>query len=406
VQRTSRPHPLTCGARSWRSLLGMLCALVLIVSSCGAFSSSEVSTSGQSSDNPSQDDSYAPSDPVRVEEEPVSQQERDFEYESPIAEFFGQDTGSFEFDEAAMIEMQREAERLITACMIGQGFEYTPPDMSQMMGFMGPPDFEVDRDSPEWTEIYGFGITTQRFPQSMVGDLVGFPDIPFNEPDFDFVDPNQEYVDGLSDGERDAYYAALYGQPTEFEGDVIPDPSMFEPSGCQAEAFMNGPGGFGDENMRDFQEAFGDQMQSLYDRIESDSRIVAFNAEISACVSESGMNWTNMKDLRKRFESRLNDLQPDMMRNVDPFAEAGLNPEEMSERELDEFYTEMNRLSPEALFKLGELQSEEIALAKAVTDCGGGPKAGEQLFQEVRVELEQAFVDDNAEALAEFAPDN
>ncbi len=93
-----------------------------------------------------------------------------FEYVSPIADFLGQDINRFDFDEAAAIEQQREAERVIALCMAEKGFEYPPTNASQMVSFRGPQD-DFDPGSDEWINKYGFGISTQRFPQSMVGDL-------------------------------------------------------------------------------------------------------------------------------------------------------------------------------------------------------------------------------------------
>ena len=145
-------------------------------------------------------------------------------------------------------------------------------------------------------------------------------------------------------------------------------------------------------------------MRTIQERVEADSRVVAFNTEISACVAEAGMEWTSLNDVYEQFEPRLNQLQPAMFGAGDPFADAGLDPEEMSERELEEFIIEMNRLDPESLAILAEIQSDEIALASVVITCGGGPLNEQVLMSDVRVEYERAFLNENAEALAEFVP--
>lgn len=51
---------------------------------------------------------------------------------------------------------------------------------------------------------------------------------------------------------------------------------------------------------------------------------------------------------------------------------------------------------------LAEVQAEEIVLAKAVIACGGGPLNEQVVMSEVPVEYEQVFLDENAEALADF----
>ena len=170
-----------------RGRIYLLIVLAVFSSSCGG-SSSGTDTATAAADGP--------------------QSFEDFEYVSPIADFLGQDINRFDFDEAAAIEQQREAERAIASCMAEKGFEYTPTDANQMVSFRGPQD-DFDPGSDEWINKYGFGISTQRFPQSMVGDLAGFSDEGFFGPEVDFVDPNQEYVEGLSEGEREAYQEAL-----------------------------------------------------------------------------------------------------------------------------------------------------------------------------------------------------
>lgn len=367
-----------------RVVLGLLIAGALMVG-CGSGSGS-TSVATQSDDAPAESTSFA-----------------DIEYQSPLADFLGQDTNGFEFDEAAMLEEQRNAERAIVECMAEKGFEYQPQDVEQMMSFSGPPSDEFEPGSTEWINKYGFGISTQRFPQSMVGDLVGMSDEGFMGPGEDFVDPNAEYVDGLSDGERDAYFEALHGQPPDFGPEGPDEDFVFEPDGCQFEAFRDGPGGGGDSNVRDFYQAFGDEVQALQERIEADGRIVAFNAEVSSCVAEAGMEWTSIRDVYEQFEPRMRELQPQAFSGGDPFEAAGLDPENMSDRELDEFYMELNRLDPGQLALLAEIQAEEIALAQEVIACGGGPVNEQVIRNEVRVEYEQAFLDENAEELAEFA---
>lgn len=365
-------------------VLGPICAVVLLAVACGGSDGTSLATGAQAD---------------------VPTSFEDIDYQSPLSDFLGQDVGQFDFDEAEMIEQQRESERATAACMAEAGFEYIPQDMSEMMSFGSPFQGEFEPGSDEWIDKYGFGISTMRFPQSMVGDLVGMDDEGFMGPDQEFVDPNREYVEALSEGEREAYQEALFGLPPDFgsEGPSEEDMFDFQPSGCQFEGFQDGPFG-ADSTVSEFYRAFGPEVQALNERIDADSRVVAFNTEISECVAEEGMDWTGMQDLYEQFEPRLNKLQPQAFMSGDPFEAAGLDPEEMSEQELNDFFNEMNRLDPEQLVLLGEIQADEIALAKAVKSCGGGPIAELIVRNEVQVEYEQAFLDENAEALAEFAP--
>jgi hypothetical protein len=205
-----------------RAFIGSLIATALLITACGSSPATTASAAAAGDDGP--------------------QSFEDFEYQSPLADFLGQDINRFDFDEAAAIEQQREAERAIAVCMTEKGFEYIPQDASQMMSFSGPPQAEFEPGSDEWINKYGFGFSTQRFPQSMVGDLVGTNDEGFFGPDEDFVDPNREYVEGLSQGEREAYQEALYGRPPDFGPEGPGEDFNFEPNGCQFESFRNGPG--------------------------------------------------------------------------------------------------------------------------------------------------------------------
>lgn len=347
-------------------------------------------------------DTEAAADPDRPESF------EDIEWESPLGEFLGWDTSvDFSSDDAQAeeAEKQRQVEELTAACMREEGFEYTPVDYSQFQGFSDV-DEEFPWGSRAWTEKYGFGITTQRFAQSEVGpDLVGYDDSQFESIDEEFVDPNQEYVESLSEAEQQAYYEVLYGEEpeipegaTEEEMDAIYQD--FQPSGCNNEAFeevydFNGAGG--DE----FYNEFGEELDALYERLESDPRVVDYRAQVSACVSEKGFEYTNMESLYEYFESKMTGIGYQFSEQ-DPLIEAGLDPTTMTDEAIDEFYQNLNQLDDEDRAALTELQAEELGMAAAVDECGGG-MLDEQLFMsDIRVEMEQAFLDENMDRLSEY----
>lgn len=338
----------------------------------------------------------------------------DIEYRSPIADFLGVDYTDNEAMEEEFAAMEAEAEIATAQCMQALGFEYIPRDTSADGAFFGGPG-EQDWFSDEWVDIYGFGISTQYFPQSMVGpNLVGFPDEDFGPgPGEGPTDPNEAYVASLSDGARDAYYAALYGDAPTF------DPSMtdeemnaamqdFVPAGCANEAreamYNNGPG---DGNEQAFYEAFGDQLDQLYERAQADPRVVEFRAAVSACVAEAGLSYEDggMEALYQMFEADLSGIGTGQF--GDPFAGTGLNPDDMSQEELDEFFADLGppRLSVEDQSALAQIQARELKLARAVVDCGGGPLNEEFFLSDIRVEYEQRFLDENAGELDQFRND-
>jgi len=330
---------------------------------------------------------------------------------SPLADFLGQ--GDFFSDpeaaQAQWAEEERERQDIIASCMQAQGFEYTPVDYSQFASF--EQDLE-DYGSDEWVAEWGFGITTQRFSQQQVGpNLKGWEDQGFEDEAQEFVDPNQDYIEGLSQEEQDAYYEALYGgdnffpevdeSMSEEEQEAIFEDLTWEPQGCEGEAF-------GEDAGFSFYQDFEDELQDMEKRFEADPRVAERRQEVTSCVADKGLIFTDMDSIYERFEEEIQAMDP--YANGD-FAEPdfGISEEEMaqmSEEELDEFFNDFEfvepELSDEDKAKLGELQTEEIELAVAVNECGGGFEQEYGQLADIRAEYEQDFLDTYADQLAEY----
>lgn len=372
-------------------LAALLAALALLAAACGGSDSTAVDTGAADDGRPASFE--------------------DLDFSSPIGDLLGFDMTDQDAMEQEFQDMERRAEEVIASCMRDQGFEYTSRSMDTSI-FVGGPFGGSDGlayYSDEWVDKYGFGVSTQRFPQSEVGaDLIGFDDE--SMPDMDdpgMGDPNQEYLEGLSDGEREAWDKALWGEPPDFSmmDEEDSESFMFEPEGCQGEAFEQvynaGPGG--DFDQQGFFESFGDELESMQERAESDPRVVEYRNRVADCVAEKGFVWDGTQQPWEYFEAKLGDIGRSGMMNGDPFEAAGVNPEEMSEREMEEFFAEMNRLSPEDRDKLAAVQAEELELARIVVDCDGGELNEQYFLGEIRQEMEQDFVDRNADEIATFA---
>ena len=322
---------------------------------------------------------------------------------SPIAEFLGVDFSDSEASQARYVEEERARQEVIAACMREQGFDYTPIDPEQYT-FFGEVDDEVEWGSDEWVATYGFGISTMRFSQDEVGpDLVGYDDSAFVEEDF--VDPNEDYIQSLTTEEQDAYYAALYGDPDDFPAfdETLSDEELeaqfedfeYEPQGCEGEAWTES----GDP-YQGFYTEFGDELDEMYQRIESDPRIVEAEAEVADCVADKGFTYDGMENLYMQFEEELSTIDeavgyPGEDLSDDDFAS-------MSEEEIEAIFNQPRELSDEARSQLADIQARELELAAAVNECGGGFAAQENLYAEIVAEYEQEFLDDNADRLAEF----
>ncbi|MEL6985461.1 MAG: hypothetical protein AAFO29_23725, partial [Actinomycetota bacterium] len=257
---------------------------------------------------------------------------------------------------------------------------------------------------------WGFGITTQRFSQDQVGpNLKGWDSSRMQEEADEFVDPNSDYVESLSPAEQEAYFEALYGGDDAFptfdesmseeEQEAIFEDMTFEPQGCEGEAF-------GEDSGFSFYMEFEDELQDMEERFEADARVAERRQEVTSCVADRGHDYTTMEALYERFES---DLQA-----IDPYSEGfepdfGISEEEMaqmSDEELDEFFNDFQFVEPELTEEdkaiLGELQTEEIELAVAVNDCGGGWEQEYENLSDIRAEYEQEFLDTYSDQLEEF----
>lgn len=327
------------------------------------------------------------------------------EWESPLAEYMGLDVG-FDFSDEGEAEAQQlEINEMVTACMAAEGFEWKPDPRESMMA--GPPldDEGLEWGSDEWTAKYGFGISTMAFPQETVGpDLLGSNDS-FMMEEEEGTDPNATYVESLSEAEQEEFYATLYGDDQgpdidfeamteeEIEAAMEEYYSDFIPTGCMNEA-QDDVMGFGGSGY--FME-FQDELQNMYEQIEEDPRIAALDQEIASCVSDKGLVYTDMQAVYEDLEERMQPLYEEAY-NQGP--DEILSDEEMasmSEREMQELFGP--KLSDEARATLAEIQTDELALATAVQECGGNEEARFEVYQEVSIEYEERFIEQNRAAL-------
>lgn len=326
---------------------------------------------------------------------------------SPLAEFLGQPGFGFSGDneeaQAQFAEEERARQEKIATCMKEQGFEYIPRDNSDFSIVTG--EDGIDYESREYAEKYGFGITTQHFSQEEVGpELVGHDFADFEESMDD--DPNNAIVEAMDEGEREAYYEALYGDEDDFpqfdpetmtdeELEAMEEEFVFEPQGCEGQAWA-------EDASNSFYQDFSDELDAMYEAIEDDPRLKEREQEVSECVAGEGLEFDGFDDdLYERFEEDLNRI--DEM--IGGFPGEDLTEEDfaaMTEEQLDELFNQPREFTPEARTLLGELQAKEVELAVAVYDCGGSFEDNRELYAEVTAEYEERFLADNADRLAEY----
>lgn len=344
-------------AKSRISALVLLCVAALLASACGGGTSSS-----DSADVAPATDSDAGTQVDTTSSGDTSSGSSD----SPIGDLLGIPFTDDDAMEQYFSDLSRRAEVKIAECMLAQGFEYQVVDFGNLGAISSATDFE----SREFVEAYGFGIASNPFEESFEA--------------FDtFVDPNQEYIMALSDGEREAYQTALSGGLPDFGSDDI---QSFQPSGCQGGAYDE-LFSFG----RVF-EQFGDEFEEIEEAFNADPRIIEATSGWSSCMTEAGYRFTDVEsaqaDIERRYEA--------IVRDPDAFAEDGAPP--IAGGSDDENITVFGpqTLNPEFQARVDDLAVEERAIALASWDCNGPLRAIEG---DIQVEYERRFVEENGDAI-------
>ena len=288
----------------------------------------------------------------------------------PLEKMWTEAYGEFNPDQANA--QQARMEQLVAECMSEQGWEYTPVDSSQMDPGISYPNESADPDEPQWgTEEYaklrGYGITTW---DTDSGSATSEPmPEPIDEPSAP-TDPNQVYVESLSETAQKEYWEALNGpQPTEEEmtsGEWEYDP---ENAGCYGEASAEV---YSAANIWEDEKYKGlvDEMNLIYTQIENDPKITEAKAAWSACMADAGH--PGLADTNAAQEQLYTALNAYWEKGEEPPADV-----------------------------LAALREREIALATADFQCA--KKADVNKVQvEVQHRVEQEFIDKHKAELEEL----
>jgi hypothetical protein len=193
--------------------------------------------------------------------------------DSPLQEYMSVIYGNQDQDD--FDKQQMEVEELVAVCMADEGFEYIPVDQSQ--GTVISTDEGEDTNTEEWVASHGYGMSQT---QEEIDEQ--------NEGAEEFVDPNQPYVESLSEGEMTAYYEVLYGvTPTDEE--LNEDGSYdynWENAGCQGAAQHEVQG----ENIYEQEEhkALFDSINDMYISLQESPDVKKLDAEWATCMADAG----------------------------------------------------------------------------------------------------------------------
>lgn len=321
-----------------------------------------------------------------------------------MADFFGYGNEDPEAQEAEFREQEARIQEAVRQCMAEAGFEYQPalpPEGSFMVG--------EEWDEEEYVKTQGFGITTWYGNEELTeGPVV----------EEEWVDPNQEMLEAMSESEATAWNEALYGTQEEQEASQI---SRVDPETGEEYFEMTGygPGCFGEAQEAEYGDMEATQelwtelqpaMDAMYQQVEADPRIVELNEQWAACMAEKGYEYESMTAMQESvytdFQERFDAIVGPNGGFADPFAG-------MTQEEIDAFFAEKTQEEIDAFFAAAEeeaqqnvdqealaaLQQEEIDLAVADYECRGDYW---ETYQEVSEEYEADFVAENREILEQI----
>jgi hypothetical protein len=315
--------------------------------------------------------------------------------------------GAQAFDEDTNFRAQEmEIQQKIAECMAAEGFEYIPFVPSDVGG-----GFEFDEsDQEEYVKTHGFGVSTWVLQEEAFG---------YDEESDPWADdPNREIQDAMDELEREEYYRVLYGgeppiieetpqeeldamTPEELDQFYMEAYENWQPDGCEPRAYEEAFGG-GESDMA-FWEEFGEDLDEVFMRVESDPRIVEAQQGWSACMAAKGHDFADQEEMyayffgtdsagewvEGEFQQRVNELI--VFPEPDPSYFENLEEGEEPDPSLWAPQYDIELLQP--------LIDEEIAVATADYECSQDMW---ELFETVHRELEQQFIEENLDRLMAF----
>ncbi|MFT4260766.1 hypothetical protein [Microbacterium sp.] len=269
-------------------------------------------------------------------------------------------------------EQQRQQEELMAECMAEQGFEYKPNVNNGGMVF-SEEDGTWEPDKKEWVEKYGYGIVNNPFMSEET-----------QQSGEEYVDPNQEYLDSLSESERNAFYETAYGvPPTEEEmGEDGGYEYNWEDAGCQgwAQHELQGDDPWQSDEFADLR----DKMYALWETSQSSPEFKKLNADWSKCMAEAGEPGF---DLQTDAQQSISDAQNEIYESAYGDGTTEVDPETV--------------VDPSDSPEMKELGEKEIALALVDLGCRQKTNYTEESLK-IQFAIEEEFVRDNKAELEAF----
>ncbi len=304
--------------------------------------------------------------------------------DSPLLEYLnvGYDpTMSDEERQAEAEQQDLQVQEVVAACMTKLGFEYTP--FSNSAFFVGN-ELDVEWGSKEFAEKYGYGVFT---------DPWGNYDLEQQQQDIP-EDPNEAYAQSLSESERIAYEAALWGDPNDQAPTIDDDGNEYyewdwSTAGCYGAAQHEVYGESIYEN--DEFTPLMERMNEIYLQAQTDPRTLDLANQWASCMADAGFaGLTNPNEATNELYDKMNALQDAFYATVEwPSDEEAADP---------------NYVWPQFDMNTPEIQAEaEAEIAQAVADWGCKDKLDfEAETLKIQFEYETKFVSENKAELEAF----
>lgn len=201
-------------------------------------------------------------------------------------------------------EQQRKTEELVAQCMTKEGFEYVPNTNNGGVVFSSDGDDMWRPDDREWVEKYGYGAANSPWQEQQQEQTEQQGDTNPEE----YTDPNQPYLDSLTEAERQAYYEALWGKGQELDPDADPNEAQewnWETAGCQgwAQHEVQGSNPWEQDENKPLVEA----VQKFYEGLQNNPAFTELDAAWASCMAEKGFGgFTKQWDAQNSVYELLN----------------------------------------------------------------------------------------------------
>lgn len=180
-------------------------------------------------------------------------------------------------------ERMAKTEELVAHCMAKEGFEYAPRTQNAHGALAGKAQTQVEwrPEDRDWVSRYGYGATNS--PSS----AEEMEEVPAPGEGARPQDPNEAYLQGLTEAEQQAYEVALYGEEPELDenGNRV---YKWEEGGCwgRAEHEAEGAKPWESDEFKPLLEA----VDAFYLAAAASPVYAEVDADWAACMAAAGEN--------------------------------------------------------------------------------------------------------------------